>query len=149
MLSCAQTGGPWGNNFIKRRRQDSLGETEARQLALVSKFGLCCPTDMALDAPLPTAPEEWFQAQHLPHALALRVGFLQSDMHVALNLPHVTSLKQPDMRRGYGTLLAGQARAQAALKAEYVAEFFERARAPPPPPPPPPPHTPKRKRGWR
>ena len=132
MLSCAQTGGSWGNNFRRRRRQGAIGETEARQLALISKFGLCCPTDMTLDDPLPTAPEEWFQEQHLPHALAIRVGFLQPHMHAALGLPHACSLKQPDMRRGYGTLLAGQARAQAALKAEYVAEFFERAPAPPP-----------------
>ena len=92
MLSCAQTGGSWGNNFRRRRRQGAIGETEARQLALISKFGLCGPTDMTLDAPLPTEPEEWFQAQHLPHALAIRVGFLQPHMHAALGLPRATLL---------------------------------------------------------
>ena len=62
--------------------------------------------------------------QNLPLSLEIRVGFLLPAMHTALQLPHATALKPPDMRRGYGTLLTGQARAQTALRAAYVAQFF-------------------------
>ena len=136
MLACAQAGGSWGNNFSWRRRQGSLGESAARQLALISRFGMCCPEDQALDATLPTAPGEWFLAKHLRLSLELRVGFLQPAMHTALELPHAPALTPPDMKRGYGTLLTGQARAQEALRAAYVEQFFERAPAA------------KRKWGW-
>ena len=136
MLSCAQAGGSWGNNFSSRRRQGTLNENDAKQLALVSKFGLCCPDDQALDTALPTSSDEWFSERNLPLSLELRVGFLQPAMHAALNLPHATALLPPDMRRGFGTLLTGQATAQEALRAAYVEVFFTRAPAP------------KRRRGW-
>ena len=50
-------------------------------------------------------------------------------MHKALSLPHALALKLPDMRRGYGTLVTGQAKAQAALREAYVEQFFAGAPA--------------------
>ena len=136
MLACAQAGGSWGNNFLWRGRKGTLSEFVARQLAVTSRFGICCPDDQLLTAPLPTEPGEWFRQRNLPLSLELRVGFLQPDMHTALELPHAPALTPPDMKRGYGTLLAGQNRAQAAPRAAYVEQFFERAPAA------------KRKWGW-
>ena len=136
MLACAQAGGSWGNNLSSRRRRGALNENDAKQLALISRFGLCCPEDQTLDTALPTTSEEWFSERNLRLSLELRVGFLQPAMHTALALPHATALLPPDMRRGYGTLLTGQATAQEALRAAYVEEFFTRAPAP------------KRRRGW-
>ena len=63
-------------------------------------------------------------------------AFLQPAMHTSLQLPHAPALTPPDMKRGYGTVLTGQASAQAALRAAYVEEFFVRKPAP------------KRKWGW-
>ena len=136
MLACVQAGGSWGNNFSWRRRKGALSEGVARQLALMSKYGICCPEDQDLAAPLPTEPGEWFMQKHLPFSLELRVGFLQPATHKALELPHAPALTPPDMKRGYGNLLTGQARAQTALRAAYVEQFFQRAPAP------------KRKWGW-
>ena len=103
-----------------------MEEAEARQLALVSRYGICCPESHPLTEPLPIDSDDWFREKYLPLSLELRVGFLLPDMHKAMGLPHAPALKPPGMRRGYGTMLLAQAKAQAALREAYVEEFFVR-----------------------
>ena len=124
MLDCVRSGGSWGSNFSWRRRRYRIEEADARQLAVVSRFGLCCPEGQDLHAPLPMETGEGFRPQHLHLALEIRVGFLLPGMHAAMRLPHATALVPPDMSQGYGTLLMGQARAQAALREAFAAQFL-------------------------